>query len=257
MNLVANIKSLLMWVLIVLLSLVFPSKVELQNNGASGELGFLAAVTKGDKQKVSELLTKNPSFARATNRNGVTAVLLAAYHEKQDVVDVLLKSGIELDIFEASATGQTVRVRALIKGDRRLQDAFGRDGFTPLGLATFFGHAETAEALLEAGADPNLKSNNQLKAAPLQSAAVRNRIDIAKLLLARGAKAQVTGESGYTPLHEVAGSGRLEFAKLLLEHGAIVNAKADDGKTPLRIAIENKQFEMANFLRSQGAEQNH
>lgn len=255
MNTTINTKSLLISVLIALLSLASPSKVQLQSNGVDGEQEFLAAITKGDKQRVSDLLTKNPAFARARDRNGVTAVLLAAYNEKGDIVEVLIKSGIELNIFEASATGQTVRVRTLVEKDRTLLNAFGHDGFTPLGLATFFGHTETAEALLEEGADLSLKSNNRLKAAPLQSAAVRNRLEIAKLLLARGAKTEVVGEGGYTPLHEVAGGGRLEFAKLLLEHGALINAKGDDGKTPLTIAIENKQTEMANFLRSQGAKE--
>lgn len=61
-------------------------------------------------------------------------------------------------------------------------NAFGRDGFTPLGLATFFGHKETVAALLAARANVNLKSNNKLQASPLQAAAVMNQIEIAKLL---------------------------------------------------------------------------
>ena len=237
-----------------MLCLVFVVRAQSQS-GTATEQEFLSAVVKGDRDKVAALLEKNPSFARACDRNGVSATLLAVYNNRTAVVDLLLGSGLELNIFEASATGQTSRAIALARDNRQLVNAFGFDGFTPLGLATFFGHKETAEALLAAGANVNLKSNNALKASPLQAAAVMNQIDIAELLLANGADIKTTGDGGYTPLHEVAGSGRIEFAKLLLAHGANINARANDGKTPLTVAVEYKQLEMVTFLRSRGGNQ--
>jgi len=234
-----------------ILFLMFVGPAQSQTTTATAQ-DFLSAVVKGDRDRVAELLKKDPSFARASDHNGVSATLLAVYNDRKDVVDLLLRSGLELNIFEASATGQTSRVDAVVRANHQVVNAFARDGFTPLGLATFFGHKDTVEALLAAGANVNLKSNNALTASPLQSAAVMNQIEIAKLLLAKGADVNITGESGYTPLHEVAGSGRLEFAKLLLDHGANINAKGNDGKTPLTIAVENKQVEMATFLRSRG-----
>jgi ankyrin repeat protein len=160
---------------------------------------------------------------------------------------------LELNIFEAAATGRADRVRVLISKDPNLANAFARDGFTPLGLAAFFGSKEAVEVLLAGGANLNLQSKNAFKAVPLQSAAVRGRIEIARLLLDHGAKTNVQGEGGYTPLHEVASNGQVEFAKLLLEHNADINAKGDDGKTPLTIALESRQFEMARLLRTLGA----
>ena len=216
---------------------------------------FLKAVTEGDAAKARELLKKNPSLAKARGQDGVSALLQAVYRGHDRIVSLLLASGIELDIFEAAATGRAGRVRALLKSKPDLANAFAPDGFTPLGLAAFFGHREAVEVLLDGGAQVNVSSRNALKAVPLRSAAVAGHLVIARLLVARGADVNARGEGGETPLHEVAGVGRVEFAKLLLEHGADVNARGDDGKTPLTVAIENKQTEMANFLRSRGGTQ--
>ena len=231
------------------------SKVQGQQESPKGsaEQEFLSAVTKGEGEKVSELLHKNPALARTTDQNGVSAVLLAQYRGRKNIVDILVASSLELNIFEAAATGRADRVRVLISKDPNLANAFARDGFTPLGLAAFFGSKEAVEVLLAGGANTNLQSKNAFKAVPLQSSAVRGRIEIARLLLDHGAKTNVQGEGGYTPLHEVASNGQVEFAKLLLEHNADINAKGDDGKTPLTIALESRQFEMARLLRTLGA----
>jgi uncharacterized protein len=230
-------------------------KVQGQQDSRKGsaEQEFLSAVTKGESEKVAELLKRNPALARTTDRDGVSSLLLAQYRGKKDIVDLLLASGLELNVFEAAATGRAYRVRVLISKAPTLANEFARDGFTPLGLAAFFGNKEVVEVLLAGGANPNLQSKNAFKAVPLQSAAVRGRLEIARMLVEHGAETNVRGEGGYTPLHEVASSGQIEFAKLLLQHNADINAKGDDGKTPLGIALASKQVEMAEFLRTRGA----
>ncbi|MDQ3742969.1 MAG: ankyrin repeat domain-containing protein [Acidobacteriota bacterium] len=218
----------------------------------STEGKFLNALKEGDAAKVREMLKRNPSLAKIKGQDGVSALLQAVYRGHGEIVSLLLATGIELDIFEAAATGRAERVRALLKSKPALANAFTPDGFTPLGLAAFFGHLDAVKVLLDGGAQVNVSSRNALKAVPLRSAAVAGHLDIAQLLVARGADVNARGEGGQTPLHEVAGGGRIEFARLLLDHGADVNARGDDGKTPLTVAIENKQTEMANFLRSRG-----
>src|SRR5262245_57429605 len=119
---------------------------------------FIDAATQGDVAKVKEMLAADPSLAEAKDEKGVSVILKAAYYGKRDVVDALLASGIQLNIFEAAATGQTERVRELTKQDPVLANAYSPDGFTPLGLAAFFSHAETVNALLDAGAEVNMAS---------------------------------------------------------------------------------------------------
>jgi ankyrin repeat protein len=176
-------------------------------------------------------------------------IMMALYHGKRDRVNELLASGIELNVYEAAATGQTERLRELIAADPSLVNTHSVDGFTPLGFAVFFGRPETVDALLEAGADVNLASRESMKVAPLSSASAAGQYEIAKKLIARGANVNTRASSDFTPLHESAASGRLEFATLLLEHGADVNAKTAEGKTPLDYAREHDRTEMVELLR--------
>jgi ankyrin repeat protein len=214
---------------------------------------FFKAVTEGDTAKVKTLLRKDSSLASVVDEKGTSALLKAVYYGKKPIVDLLLTRGIKLNIFEASATGQTARVNELLKQDQSLLNAYSPDGFYPLGLAIFFANRETAETLLQAGADVNQVAKNGMKVAPLHSAAASKQIEIARRLLKLGANVNARQESGLTALHEVAATGQIEFAKLLLAHNADINARTDDGKTPLMFAIAASQPEMANLLREYGS----
>src|SRR5258708_37803063 len=124
---------------------------------------------------------------------------------------------MELDIFEASSTGQSERVKVLLKQDRGLVNKFAPDGFYPIGLATFFGHKDTVELLIANGADVRMAARNDMKVTSLHAAAAGKWIEIAKILLERGADPNARQMSGYVPLHEIAGQGSIEFARRFRE----------------------------------------
>ena len=157
----------------------------------------------------------------------------------------------QVGIFAAAAKGQTDELRSLVENDPALVNAYSPDGFTPLGLATFLGHAEAVEALLAAGADVNLTSRESMKMPPLGSAMAVQRNDIARTLIEHGADVNGKAANDLTALHTAAARGNLEAAKLLLDHGADLKATSTDGKTPLAYAEERNQPEMVAFLKSQ------
>ena len=225
-----------------------------QEDGGMDNKEFLNAVTSGEALKVKEWVKKDRSLANATDEKGVSAILLAVYYRRAEVVDVLLSVGFELSIFEAAATGQTERVRKLLKKDPELVNAFAPDGFYPLGLAIFFGQLETATLLMTSGAEVNMAAKNDLKVMPLHAAAAAKQFDAARMLIKRGADVNAAHQAGYTALHAVAATGQLEFAELLLVSGADVNAKTDTGKTSLTLAQEAGEAEMA-ALRNHSATQ--
>src|SRR5262245_4842365 len=238
----------------LLASILFIQPASAHQKGAKMNEEFLKAVVEGDIARMKEMLKSDASLATARDEKGISAILKAVYYRKKEVVAILLASGIELNIFEASATGQTERVRGLVKQDASLANAFSSDGFTPLGLAVFFGQRQTVETLLSAGAEVNTASREAMKVTPLHSAAAAREVAIGSLLIAHGANVNAgQAESGFTPLHEAASNGDIEFATLLLENGAKINAKMKDGNTPLAFAISRNQTNMAAFLRGQGA----
>ncbi len=214
---------------------------------------FLTAVTGGDLAKVVAMLSSDPKLAASKNKKGQTATLLATYYGKKDIADVLIKNGIELDVFEAAATGQITRLRSLIANDKSLVNSFSPDGFVPLGLAIFFGHPETAMALLESGASVNLASKESMRVTHLHTAVAAHQILIARELVKRGANVNARSDGDFVPLHEASARGDLEFAKLLLDNGADINAKTKDGKSPLEFAVSANKPEMVKFLRERGA----
>jgi uncharacterized protein len=213
---------------------------------------FLSAVQKGNLAQVKEMLQNEPALAAAQNADGVSAVLLACYYRHKEVVAELLNTGIELNAFEASATGRTEQVKALLEKDPGLANAYAADGFTPLGLAAFFGHKPVAEALLASGAKVNQASRNKEKVMPLHSALAAQQADIVRLLIDHGADVKACQTAGITPLHQAAAGGLLDMARLLLSHGADIKARMEDGKMPLDLAVDRKQTQVAEFLRMQG-----
>jgi uncharacterized protein len=150
-------------------------------------------------------------------------VLQAIYRGDGDEAE-RLAAGKELDVFEAAALGRTERLRELLDTDPSLANAWADDGFQPLGLASFFGQPDAARLLLERGADVNSTSRNAMKVMPLHSAAAARdanvRYEIAQLLLDAGADPNARQQDEYTPLMAADQHGDTRLRELLLAHGA-------------------------------------
>lgn len=212
---------------------------------SAGEL--FTAIKAGDLAQVEALLAADPVLAGA-RQDGMSAVLTAAYWQQPAIVRALLAYAPPLSFYEAAAAGVTERLDAELRDQPELLDAYAPDGFTALGLASFFGHAEAAALLLARGADPNRASDNAMAVAPLHSAAAGSHLAIAQMLLDRGADPAATQEGGFTALHSAAQNGHRTLVELLLAHGARPDAQTDDGKRPRDLALEEGHAELAEQL---------
>ncbi len=210
---------------------------------------FFDAVKRGDSPEVERMLTQDPGLLEARSTADLSPVLLAMYHRKPEMADLLIERGAVLDIFDACSAGRMERVKSLLHSDLSLIKGYAPDGFQPLGLAAFFGHIEVVRLLLAHGAPVNSASQNAMHVQPLHSAVAGGHLEITRQLLSQGADVNACQAGGYTPLHAAAQSGQLEMLRLLLEHGADVRSKSFEGKSALDLALENGQQQAADLLR--------
>ncbi len=198
---------------------------------------FFDAIKQGNRYEVERQLIFDASLIHS-KEGGLSPITVAAYHGQQEIANFLASKSVALTIFEAAAIGKIANVVRLLARDPQLVSTYSEDGFQPLGLACYFGHFEVAEYLVKAGAPINSTSHNQLKAAPLQSAAAAGHEKIVKMLLQNGADPNVREQGGYTPLHAAAQNGNEEMIRTLLYGGADMGLKSNDGKLPLDLAQE-------------------
>lgn len=211
------------------------------------------AIKAGDKPRVSALLDADPALVDAKDQNGLAAFTFAKYNRQDDIAKLLEARGARLDVFAAAMTGKTGRVTELLEGNRSLANLLSHDGWTPLHLAAFFGHKETAQALLAKGALVNARSTNAMENMPLHVAAAGRNAELVSLLLQHGANVNARQHGGWTALHAAAQSGDVAMLKVLLEGGADVKARAGNNQSALDLALTNGHREAVNLLEQHGA----
>ena len=206
-------------------------------------------IEAGDLQAVKEILFQNPRLANVNTSHNISPLLLACYYKKKDIADLISEFTDNLSLFEACAVGKFDAATLLIFQNPEAVNEFSEDGFTPLGLACYFGHEDLARFLVLKGADVNLASKNGFNVFPIHSAVAANNINITKMLLDAGAYPNVCQKAGLAPLHTAAELGNIELIILLLEHGAEVSLRMEGGKLPADLAAEKGYNEIADILR--------
>ena len=208
------------------------------------------AIRGGDAARVQALVATDRGIVNRRNERGHSPVLIAQYHHKDDVVKVLLAARPDLDIFDAASVGTTARVAELLDRDPALATAYSGDGFYPLGLAAFFGHLETVRLLLARGADIKQVARNPMKVQALHSALAGNHREVARALLEAGAPVNTGQQEGWTPLMEAVLHDDVEIAKMLLARGADPKAQNDAGKSAIGLAADRNNADMLKLLKT-------
>ena len=216
---------------------------------------YFQAIMDGDQTGVTKLLENDPSLLNTRVPSGVPTLLFAMYYGQPAIVRTLLERGAVVDVFSAAAIGIIGKLRAVLTGSPDLANAVAPDGFSPLGLACFFGQKEAVVLLLENGAKVNAAALNSQRVMPLHSAVAGQHFEIAKLLVEHGALVNAEQEGGFTPLHAACQNGQAEMVKLLIEHGADVNAQSGEGRSALYFAREGSHTQVIEVLVAAGAKE--
>lgn len=267
-----------------------------------GETPLMEAALRGNLATVKALLAGGADPNLQEQSGGQTALMWAVSQRHAAVVDELIKNKADVNL--ASKSGSTPLMFAA-QGDlkaTRLLLAAGAlpniqhpdHGQTALIVASTMGNTEIVEALLEKGADPNIRDGNSFTAL---HAAVRDsdygtdhasRMSAAatvKVLLAHGAdpNARIDQKGrqsvravnevafqGATPLALAAEVNSLDAIKELVKGGADPKIATEQGTTPLILAcgagtdvqrmrsVEERTLalETAKFLVEQGVDVN-
>lgn len=224
----------------------------METQAASGPAALLVAVKAGDADALRAVLARDPAAAHA--RGGDSPLLVALYHGRRDLAELLRAHGRRPDAFEAAALGDAERLRAVLDAEPAASTALSSDGWTALHLAAFFGHADAMRLLLERGADPNARSTSAMANTPLH-AVLAGPAGVAgvRLLVDAGADVNARQHGGYTALQAAAQHGAIDIIDLLLDAGADVDAAADDGRRPVDFARQKAQAHAEAHLRARGA----
>ncbi|KAJ7096132.1 ankyrin repeat-containing domain protein [Mycena epipterygia] len=257
-------------------------------NMVGGKYGtaLQAASCKGHKE-IARLLLENGADMNASHGNHGSALQAASSFGHTAVVRLLLENGAEINmaggeyataLHAASYEGHEDVVRLLVEAGATVNASHGNHG-SALQAASSFGHTAVVRLLLEKGAEINMAGGeygNALQAAcrllgkgadmkaggedgsALQTASKQHdgNLEVARLLLEKGADANMTGGEWGSPLHLASKQGNIEIARLLLEKGANVNLLAGEWGSPLHLASIFGQRQIARFLLEKGADVN-
>lgn len=206
-------------------------------------------IERGDQAAIEALLQQNADLALQKTSHDISPLLLACYYHKTHIVQVILQYLPTITIHEAAASGHEEVLQGLLMQNPDLLEAVSDHGFTPLGMATHFGHEDMVRNLLARGADPNVPSQNGYSVYPIHTAVSSNFDGITKMLIEAGALVNVVQTSRMTPLHMAAQNGNIDIIILLLEQGASIEAQTDLGQTPSELASERGYTEIAEILK--------
>jgi len=185
---------------------------------------MLHAIHMDDERAIAELFRRGMDV-ETVNPKGETLLMLAAREGKLNVVKTILNARPRL--YTRNPLGESA-----------------------LMLATIMGHTEVVQQLLAAGAPVNHNGWT-----PLIYAAARNRTDIARLLIAKGAELNAAADNGTTALMMAAREGHLQMLLLLLEHGANAKHVSPEGHSALSLAQDRGHRGIEGVLRKAGIQE--
>jgi ankyrin repeat protein len=181
-------KTLAQFALVVLMSLAGIAGAQAKLPDIFGEAPIIEAVNEKSVDKLNAALLDGASV-HARSANGTPAIVLAVAADSLDIVKVLIENGARPD------------------------DKSKKDETSPLTLAAANGNLEIVTYLLDHKAD--IDEPGALRETAIIKAARAQRVEVAKLLVERGANLDETDSTGATALDIATASGSKDLIAAL------------------------------------------
>lgn len=164
-----------------------------------------------------------------------TPILLALYEGRTDDARQLAQDGV-VSLPEAAALGALDTCLAHLDAGANI-DAPSPDGWPPLHLAAFFGHADVVDVLVRRGASVSVMAASAQGNSALH-AALAGRADEATVIVLLDAGADVNAPDAHQvrPIHLAASRGDIAALERLVAFGARLDATLADGMRAADIA---------------------
>jgi ankyrin repeat protein len=200
----------------------------------------LVAALHGKHFQIAELLNRHGADVDVRGNTDRTPLLVACHNGRLEIVQWLLNHGADVN-------------------------ALSNDPCAPIHSAVGLGHLQVVRMLIEFNA--HIDICEEFGRGVLHLAASRHdnddHVGIMQLLLDHGADPNARDNNDSTPLHHCSWSmeegsvthGTVEDMRLLLKYGAIIDSEDNEGRTPLQTALEHDRQDMATCLREHGAMQ--
>lgn len=170
------------------------------------------------------------------------ALYYAVQSRKPEMVRLLLAAGADPNVPKAEEEHDNYDDEDYFFSPRRRRNRSKPEKETPLHLAAKYNEAEIAKDLLAAGAKP---LGHEF---PLHAAAAHGNIELATGLIAYGVNVHAQNAEGQTALHAAATKGHVDMARFLLAQGVNKDAADAQGRTALSYAQQFAFTEMVALL---------
>ncbi|QSP94772.1 ankyrin repeat domain-containing protein [Marinobacter salinisoli] len=222
---------------------------------------------RSNDAQIVRMLIRSGANLNAHQDNKKTPLFKSIIYNRAEVRSILLESDANPDLTDANGdtplmmavflTGNIEAAKALIDSGADL-DATNSDGYAALhytAASTKTGNRvndpQLAELLIDAGANPNIKSDEV--PTPLFLTFVFNRPEIRNILLKAGADPNTPGPEGSTPLMQAVVDWNEQAVNRLIAAGANLDLADKSGMTPLMRAVMSSNTEAVKALIVGGA----
>uniref|UniRef100_A0A8C4IKU0 ZU5 domain-containing protein n=1 Tax=Dicentrarchus labrax TaxID=13489 RepID=A0A8C4IKU0_DICLA len=228
--------------------------IDINTANQNGLNGLHLASKEGHVKMVLELL-HNGIVLETTTKDGFTPLAVALQQGHENVVALLINYGtkgkVRLPALHIAARNDDTRTAAVLLQNDPNPDVLSKTGFTPLHIAAHYENLNVAQLLLNRGANVNFTPKVIHLDTTIESSfccVLFTSVCFQHIFLVL--------QNGLSPIHMAAQGDHMDCVKQLLQYNAEIDDITLDHLTPLHVAAHCGHHRMAKVLLDKGAKPN-